>query len=186
MGDKEKKDVLVAYLRYLQVEQYNNLGNSKNAWVSTADNLIDASEFLCLNEHDKHPTNKAVMLDHVGQMLRGMALECWFKGLYVGAGGTLAKDGKFKGIRGLNNHNLETLAEKVAEKLPSLNIHNNERSLLKRLSLKIVMGRYPIHINADKTKPQKAGAGFILPLNFLFREDIKAFKSILVKLRALD
>ena len=190
-------------------EKWKYAGNSEGAWVGKAEDLLVASELLCLRGmpfsiNDKDPgtlpialaglnektippeeiPNRAITLDNIGMMLRGMALECWFKGLWVGTGGKLIKEGKYRRIPGTSDHYLLPLADKVSENLP-LNISSDERKLLNRLSLKIVMGRYPVSKDWQRTKPKEVGNTWILKEYRRFPEDEELFKDLLTKLTEL-
>ena len=113
------------------------------------------------------------------KMLRAMALECLFKALWLKKGGKLAKDGKYVKIPGTNDHNLLSLADRVSEKC-GLSINSDDRELLKRLSLSISRGRYPINKIWELTKTPPAGK---VPAEWWrFPTDEQMFLSLLSRL----
>jgi hypothetical protein len=88
-------------------------------------------------------------------MLRGFAIECLLKGLYVKAGNKLASGGRYLGVRGAGDHDLLQLAITVG--LPLAPAH---RDVLKRLSIIMVgPGRYPITREWSLRKIQRAFRG---------------------------
>lgn len=127
-------------------------------WYGTANNLATASELL----RDGIPSMKGVAklpsegyfknsaLSRVVLMLRGMQLECLFKGL-------LTKEGKIKGRGGTlhlprkyGGHNLFSMARDIE----GLELSKNEASLLKTLGVYIEIGRLPFRKRPiDKEKP---------------------------------
>jgi len=171
------------------IKQYNMVGNEPLAWWITAENLLVASQFLCLHSathqlsgkeffdlHKKLPLPDETKVYGVIQMLRGMAVEALLKGLWVDYGGTLAETGRYKKIPGTTEHQLVSLAEKVTTVI-NLDLSSNERSVLERLSISIVDGRYPIQKLWESKKPEK------LPIWYVHRDEaiitsmISKFKS---------
>jgi hypothetical protein len=88
-------------------------------------------------------------------MLRGFALECLFKAVWVKRGNQLASGGRLQPIKGAAPHDLLQLADKL-----QFQCATNERDVLKRLSLFIAsVGRYPIATDWGQTKIQKSFDG---------------------------
>src|SRR5439155_2222868 len=88
-------------------------------------------------------------------MLRGFALECLFKALWVKRGNVLASQGKLQKIPDVGNHELLQLADKL-----ELECEPKERDLLKCLVLFTTsVGRYPIATAWSKTRIQEAFGG---------------------------
>ena len=143
-----------------QIKNFNKIKNTPTAWQYYAENLLLSSKYLwgvfsrgVLKKIEKgeNPSAKSSRIFGVAQMLRGMALECLFKAIWLKGGGKLAIDGKYKGIPYTNDHNLISLYEEVSKKI-DLNITDDEKHLLKRLSLVITVGRYPIPKKWDYNK----------------------------------
>jgi len=114
------------------------------------------------------------------QMLRGMALECYFKALWLKVGGTLVVDGRYQSIPGTRDHDLHSLALAVGRRA-ALQLTGDELTILPRLSDSITGGRYPIRRSPD---PPKLSAPSSEPKWGMWRfpGDEKLLGSILVKL----
>lgn len=85
-------------------------------------------------------------------MLRGMAMECYLKGLWLTQGNTVCQGGKYRGVRPagakdkVDNHNLEALASAVQFALSPAEI---EKPVQMWAFAMIGMGRYPIGPHAN-------------------------------------
>lgn len=129
---------------------YHKVGNSHIAWKLSAQDLLISSEFLFQQYKTIDPSNVSDHIKPEGRvlevlkMLRGMALECLFKAIYLKNGGRLVKDGKYRKIPDTNDHDLVLIAENVLEPA-GFAITENQNEILKKLSSSIVGGRYPIH-----------------------------------------
>ena len=133
------------------------------AWEMTADSLLSAEGLLRKARIDYYKTTiKGIKVGqdippegkifNVELMLKGFAVECLLKALWVKKGNTLARAGKFLKIPGVGNHRLVQLANKVG-----LNIREKHTSLLRRLEIYVTsIGRYPIAENWETTKITRA------------------------------
>lgn len=142
-----------------QIAMYDKAGNDWNAWASSANYLLasarvlraarDAADLAATKPGDPLPDGEKVGACEF--MLKGFALECLFKGLWVKRGNVLARDGKLQRIRGAADHDLLQLSQKLAVRFSSV-----ERDVLKRLSVFMTsVGRYPIPSHWSKNKLQK-------------------------------
>lgn len=164
---------------------YDQAGNSPEAWASSADSLLAAATLLRaaranpLNVGDPVPDGERARPSEI--MLRGFALECLFKALWVKRGNRLASKGELQKIPGVGNHELLQLAQKLDFKCAP-----TEKDLLKRLSLVTTsVGRYPIATHWSKTKIQKTfGGGKGPPTYWESPRDDNAYKSIVTRLEA--
>ena len=175
----------------IQINNFNKVGNKPSTWKWFAENLLLSGKLL-YDEHLKVNLNKIkegktpsiddIRLLGVIKMLRAMALECLFKALWLKSGGILAEGGKYIKIPGTSDHNLTSLSKKVSEKF-KLNITEDEKDLLKRLSLSIPGGRYPIQKIWGLTKIQSLhGGGKGPPTCWQFPEDENLFDSLVNRL----
>ena len=142
-----------------QLEAYDHIGNMPVAWLREARILQVCSANLAKD----CPVLNGTWIDRdwdgvlpvesfgVVQMLRGMALECLLKGLWLKAGGTLASDGLYRKIPDTRDHDLVSVSTAVSSK-SHLEITAPERDLLRRLSVAISSGRYPIPKNWETQK----------------------------------
>ena len=170
------------------IKQYNMVANEPVSWWITADNLLVASRFLCLHSahqlsgkeffelHKKPPLPDETKVYGVIQMLRGMAVEALLKGLWVDYGGTLAENGRYKKIPDTTEHQLVSLVEKVSTVI-NLDLSSDERSVLEKLSISIIDGRYPIRKLWETRKPEK------LPIWYVHRDE-EIMASMISKLKS--
>jgi len=138
----------------LAVELHTRAGNLPEAWRSCAEDLLAAAAVL--RERRESPPPLA-MGDLVGSewrihpaelMLKGMAVECLFKALWVKRGHSLVIDGKYVSVPGAGDHDLVQLAGVL-----QLTLSDFEKDLLRRLSHFIEYGgRYPVPKNAEKLR----------------------------------
>jgi len=176
----------------IQINNFNKVGNTPSTWEWYAENLLLSSKHL-YDEHFKvdlkkiekgeTPSGEGTRLFGVIQMLRAMALECLLKALWLKGRGILADGGKYKKIPGTNDHNLISLSKKVPEKF-NLNITSDEEYLLKRLSLSITGGRYPIQKKWEITKIQALhGGGKGPPTYWQIPKDEDLFVTLISRLK---
>jgi hypothetical protein len=175
-----------------QIEQYNKVGNDHNAWASSANDLLAASRLLgkIRAKFDIESVAAGEAIPDEGRihpteiMLRGFAVECLQKGLWVKRGGTICRDGKYVGVKGAGDHDLLGLSD--ANNLP---FSQNQRGVLKRLSIFMTsVGRYPIPRHWSNTKIQSASGGGKAPSTYWTTpSDDKTYDSIVKILHeALD
>ncbi len=151
-----------------QIENYDVIGNLPVAWLREARILLACSANLakdCSFLKDTFGADSVAAVHSaeletfgVVQMLRGMALECLLKGLWLKAGGTLASDGLYRKIPETRDHDLVSIAKIVSRK-SHLEITDPEVDLLRRLSVAIFSGRYPIQKNWETTKRKHLPSG---------------------------
>jgi hypothetical protein len=129
------------------------------AWEFSANDLLDAAALLRnMNRqpenHVIHEEGKEAAILPPELMLRGMALEAYFKAIWVKRGNELVKSHKFVGVPGVKSHDLVKLSEVL-----SLPISPKHRELLSRLSRYVeYAGRYPISKRAEKFWPTLGAA----------------------------
>lgn len=151
-----------------QLENYDNIGNMPVAWLRQARILLACSANLAkdcpfLNDTwigDRGAAVQSAELQVFGvvQMLRGMAFECLLKGLWLKAGGTLASAGHYRKIPDTRDHDLVSILKIVSRK-SHMEITDPEVDLLRRLSVAIFSGRYPIAKNWETTKTKHFPSG---------------------------
>jgi hypothetical protein len=175
-----------------QIEEYDKVGNDHNAWASSADGLLAASRLLrkLRTTFDLESVAVGIAIPDEGRihpadlMLRGFAVECLLKALWVKQGGTICIDGKYVGVKGAGNHDLRQLWD--ANKLP---FSENQCDVLNRLSIFMTsVGRYPIASHWSKTKMQNTlGGGKGSPTYWVTPSDDETYDSIVKVLHeALD
>lgn len=148
--------------------QFDLGGNTPAWWFDVAFSLRTAADVL---ESFKGPrtfkTKETVTrsdyekqsVGRVHAMLLAMATECLLKALWLKYGGTLAKDGKYYPIPKTTDHRLDQLANAVSQK-GAISFTQQELEHLKRVSLWIASGRYPIPKNSqDNSTRHKAFIG---------------------------
>ncbi|MFA5909672.1 MAG: hypothetical protein WC815_12915 [Vicinamibacterales bacterium] len=172
-----------------QIAMYDWAGNSVETWTASAHSLFaaagvlrrarDIASAVPLNIDDPVPDDA---LTHPAEiMLRGYAVECLLKGLWVKRGNRLALSGILQKILGVGSHNLVQLADKLACKCTPA-----ERDVLKRLSLFMTSaGRYPIPTDWTQTKIQRTlGGGKGPPAYWQSPSDDDACASIVARVEA--
>ena len=174
-----------------QKQNYERTGNDPTPWRGSAEDLLHAAQVLYIRYPSlkcvkagtaRSPSIKALQVLGVVRMLMAMALECLFKGAWINAGRTLVRNGVYEKIPHTNDHDLESLADKIS-KATRLNFTPAEREMLSRLSLWIVAGRYPIQRNWEVTKIRRLRTGGQGPPTFWrFRTDDDLFDAVLTKL----
>ena len=170
--------------------QFERAGNSPDAWQSVVDSLLFASQVLT-ERYDAPDSNSSVVptqnsnrtrLGGVELMLRGMAVECLLKALWLKQGNLLVKAGKFEPVSGAGGHDLPQLAHAV-----SLCPTELEIDLLKRLSHFIEYGgRYPIPKASDKLRLTKnPRGGRAVATTWLTPSDNQLFDKLVFRLVTL-
>jgi hypothetical protein len=139
-----------------RLRDFEGAGNSSDIWLITVDSLLNAAAVLRAKRGEQLPDDETKILQWfrlhtVVQMLRGMAIECFLKAVWLKRGGTLVDNGEYKGIQGAADHDLLSLFDAVSPKTP-LCFTDQEREILKRLSYAITSGRYPIGKSVDGPK----------------------------------
>ena len=91
-----------------EIQTFDDRGNNHREWLHTADDLLAAIRFLC--QHSYHlspdwdsipehfPFYDELRITGVILMLRGMAVECLLKALWIKGGGQLCYDGEYHKI----------------------------------------------------------------------------------------
>ncbi len=146
-----------------QIKNYNRTGNTPTAWIVAADSLQAAARILKahrdrfdpmqLNVPDEDKVLFKVLFP--GLMLKGFAVECLMKALWLKRGNKLVVNGKYVGIKGAADHNLLQIADALG-----LCFKGGERDVLKQLSFIMTsVGRYPIPRDWSDRKIQKIHGG---------------------------
>jgi hypothetical protein len=141
-------------VKRLSSADFDSRANSITDWLHVADDLHATQALLCGHSFHlssawpdgKFPSYTEFRIAPVALMLRGMALECLLKALYLKHCGRLAANGRYSGILKGNDHNLPAIAQKIDKAAP-LNLSSKQRHFLERLARNITRGRYPV----DKT-----------------------------------
>jgi hypothetical protein len=126
------------------------LGNDPEQWKLKAESLCQAASLLyqSIGEPPQDPKDPKLILEwfnlhDIGRMLRGMALECLLKAIWLAHGELLVKDGGFVGIPKTKSHDLYAMyLASFSRRKPKLS--KQEVELLARLSFAITSARYPI------------------------------------------
>lgn len=127
---------------------YERVGQMPETWELAAGSLLSASRLLQASQKTFDTTQLKTgetvpdegRVHGVEIMLRGFALECLFKSLWVAHGNPLVENGRYRGVPGAGQHDLA----QIAAVLP-WSLSTEERDLLRRLTDYVVWaGRYPI------------------------------------------
>jgi len=155
------------------VGMHERMGNLWLAWIAWAYVLEDAEVYLGDQEtHRKHKSQVIMpMLLCVRAMLLGYAIECGLKALWIRKGNKIISNGKYRGVKGANDHNLTQLAQ-AAGFIPT----TNEADVLQRLSrFSQFAGRYPVAKTPNEMKPEgleKTDVGYFSKKDFRTAESI--------------
>lgn len=138
-------------------EVHQVLGNSPEAWIRKSRELCFASDLLLESYWKLDLSSPSDVLLPEGRilgvalMLRGMAIECLLKAVWLSSGEKLVEDGEYRKIPGTSDHDLcallEALSGRVGQAIPK-----TEKVLLSKLSLYLTRGRYPISKRAEADK----------------------------------
>ena len=172
-----------------QIANYDTVGNMHGAWGSHASCLLEAAKilktafdaaYLIADKAGPGEALPAALYVHPTEiMLRGFALECFFKALWLKRGNKLAKDGKFLGISGVGSHELVQLADRLEFKCTG-----KERDMLGRLSIFVLsIGRYPIPTEWSRNRIRRLhDGGFGPPTYWGSPADDAAFDRLVRKI----
>ena len=170
-----------------QIEYYNRTGNTPTAWIVAADSLQAAARILKghrdrfdpmqLSVGDNVPDEGKVLFPEL--MLKGFAVECLMKALWLKRGNKLVVNGKYVGIKGAADHNLLQIADALG-----LCFKGRERDVLKQLSsIMTSVGRYPIPRDWSDRKIQKIhGGGKGMPGYWRYPSDDEILEDVIVTL----
>lgn len=145
-----------------QKRNFDRVANTTYSWCMSAQSLIFSARII----YDRfvrslhNPSLEDSFLLPPAILLYGFGLECLFKGLWVHNGNKIAEDGKYIGVKGSTDHNLQELANAV-----DFDLSQDERGLLKRLSILITStSRYPVAKNWSKTRiTRDHNGGWFIP-----------------------
>lgn len=144
-----------------QIKNFDEVGNLPVTWYLSADSLLAAAGFLKAHRDSYSPFEVKVgeSIPDEGKilfpeiMLKGFAIECLLKALWLKRGNSLAVAGKYIGIPNAADHKLLQLSTAV-----KISMSTVEKDMLKRLSIIMVsVGRYPIARNWSATQLGEAG-----------------------------
>lgn len=170
--------------------QFAWAGNSARAWHIVSKELLAASRVLkeradsfdstSLKSGD--PTPYETQLGAVELMLRGMAMECLLKALWLKSGNVLVQGGKYEGVPKAADHDLVQLASAT-----KFVVKVQEKDVLRRLSHFIQYGgRYPIPQNASALKlTQIPGGGRAAPTTWTSPRDGRLFDQMVQRINAI-
>ncbi len=173
-------------------ELFDKVGNDWHFWLSKTDALLSASELLNINcgnppKPSDEPWDDTKAWDYIKihmvvKMLRGMAIECLLKAIWLKGGGTLVHKGVYRTIPGTKDHDLYSLATKVSEST-ELGLAVEEMKILSRLSFAITSGRYPIQKSLTGRKPSTPKMNEMIKWHkWEIPKDDELFESIVGKL----
>jgi hypothetical protein len=105
----------------LAAKLHARAGNMPETWRSCAADLLAAASVLLVNrasmQCNSEPTNDAWRTHPSELMLRGMAIECLLKALWITQGHKLVEDNKYIGVPGAADHDLVQLAKALQMQL---------------------------------------------------------------------
>jgi len=134
-------------------------GNDPRLWAGCAEALLSSSDVLDAQypgvpEDDPDAFWEFFKLHSVSVMLKGMAIECLLKAIWIGHVSSLAVNGRFQSIPGIRDHDLLAIATALGKHL-DLGLSKEDMELLPVLSFAITSGRYPIPkgFNRRPSKP---------------------------------
>jgi hypothetical protein len=142
-------------------EWFESIGNDPISWALKAEALLTSADVLDKqfpevpqDEDDLDAFYEFFKLHQVAMMLKGMAIECLLKSIWIARISPLVVEGKFRSIPGTKNHDLLSLVTALEEHI-NLNLSREESELLSVLSHAITSGRYPISksLSTRPTKP---------------------------------
>ena len=151
---------------------FEDLGRNPLAWWHSARNLIDGAE--AVKEKVQDVGELMHSLTAVQAMLLGLAIECLLKGMWIKAGNTLTKDGRYARVPEAGDHELKQLAHAAG-----VSASEKEKGALERLSKFVkYAGRYPIPTAWEDMKlKQVNGVGTVAP-TFLTKAEVETAERI--------
>lgn len=169
---------------------HEGVGNLPRAWELVAQDLLAAAQLLS-ERHDSFdreslgqddPVPPEGRVKPVELMLRGMAVECMLKALWVKRGHAIVQDGKYLGVHNAGQHDLPQLASAAGFVSDAV-----EMDLLRRLSHFVQYGgRYPVPRAASQLMlTQTPAGGRSAATTWSTRADPSAFDEIVRRLVAL-
>lgn len=176
--------------RTLATKLHEGAGNLPRAWEAAAEDLLAAAQILkerhesfdreSLGPGDSMPPESGVK--PVELMLRGMAIECMLKALWVKQGNAIVRAGKYLGVHGAGQHDLPQLASATGFQIDAV-----ETDLLRRLSHFIQYGgRYPVPRDASQLRLiRSAGGGRGAATSWSTPTDQNSFDEIVRRLGTL-
>lgn len=168
-------------------ECFETTGNDPAAWAGRAEALLASADVLSA-QYPEVPKAEDIAvfweffkLHTVAMMLKGMAIECLLKAIWIAHVSPLMIDGKFRSIPGTKDHDLLSLITSL-EVHVHIGLSREEAELLPVLSNAITSGRYPVQrsLNVHPTKPEWVER--IRWCRWRIPEDETHFLSILTKL----
>jgi hypothetical protein len=122
-----------------ELERFDRVGNDPHAWNATAVMLLAAADLL------KNPPEREGMIHPPEMMLRGFALECLLKGLWVSQSKSLYKDGQYQRVKDVNGHDVQDHDLRGLADAIGFPLNPEQRYVLERLTAyTTVIGRYPL------------------------------------------
>lgn len=171
----------------VQIKNYDRTANASVSWILASDSLQAAARILKAHRDRFNPTQLSIghKLPDEGKvlfpelMLKGFAVECLLKALWLKHGNKLAIGGKYVGVKGAADHDLLQLADTV-----ELHLNRKARDVLKRLSIIMTSGgRYPIPRDWSDRRIQKLrGGGKGIPEFWQYPTDDKILEGVVTTL----
>jgi hypothetical protein len=161
-------------------QSHQRFGNLWLSWVFWMSALDEAQ--MCLGDrgtHRKGKNGEIVMptILAVRAMLLAYAVECGLKALWLRKGNQLIVGGKYRRVKGAQDHNLVQLAKVVG-----FTVSQTDEIVLKRLTrFALFAGRYPVSKTPNDMEPDtltQADAGF------LSKQDFRTAESLVTKVNA--
>jgi hypothetical protein len=111
----------------------------------------------------------------VQAMLIGYAIECALKGLWIKGGNQIVTNDKFRGVPGVGDHELRSLAVTTGETFT-----RNELIMLDRLAAFVKFaGRYPIATTPEQMKMKRIADGSRAVPRFMSEKDLNQATAVL-------
>lgn len=176
------------------MEYFNSIGNNESKWELTSYYLLKSTNIIYKNigKPPKYDKNKKysnlknicdwMYLHSIARMLRGMALECMLKAVWLHYGGILVKNGKYIGIPQAKNHDLFSIYNRIHTQC-NLNFDKEELLMLCRFSYAITDGRYPIQRSFLSYPSAPLSFGKVYWNKVEYVKDNKIFKAIIKKIK---
>ncbi len=144
-----------------QIENYERTGNSFTSWYKRAEDLLIGADILkaqrdkAIVEYFKAKPDQEILLGlrilSPELMLRGYALECLLKGIWIKRGNSLIRNGRYCKIPNAGDHDLIQLME-----INNIGTDEPRKYVLKRLSYYVKSGgRYPVPVRWTDNKIQQ-------------------------------